>query len=55
MDETIGQVLTRTERDPVPAGEIWLTVIQGMAACDVGLANWCFDKLTVGEDVHEAR
>ena len=55
VDETIGQVLTRTERDPVPAGEIWLTVIQGMAACDVGLAKWCFDKLTVGEDVHEAR
>ena len=55
VDETIGQVLTRTERDPVPAGEIWLTVIQGMAACDVGLAKWCFDKLTVGEDVYEAR
>lgn len=50
VDETIGAVLTRTQRQPVPAGEIWLAVIQGMAACDIGLAKWCFDKLMVGEE-----
>lgn len=48
VDETIGDVLTRAERDPVPPGEIWLAVIQGMAACDIGLAKWCFDKLVAG-------
>lgn len=55
VDGTIGDVLARTGREPVPAGDIWLAVIQGMAACDIGLAKWCFDKLSVGEDNHEAR
>lgn len=45
VDATIGEVLVRTGREPVPPDEIWLAVIQGMAACDIGLAKWCHDRL----------
>lgn len=55
VDETIGEVLARTGREPVPAGEIWLAVIQGMAACDIGLAKWCFDRLMARGEKDAAR
>jgi ornithine cyclodeaminase/alanine dehydrogenase-like protein (mu-crystallin family) len=55
VNETIGGVLTRGVRQPVPPGEIWLAVVQGMAACDIGLAKWCFDRLSAEEGRDAAR
>lgn len=44
LDATIGQVIA--DRGTLPTGddEVCLAVIQGMAACDIGLAKWILDR-----------
>lgn len=44
LDATIGQVIAAHGTQPTGAGEICLAVIQGMAACDIGLAKWILDR-----------
>lgn len=44
LDATIGQVIADRGSLPTGADEICLAVIQGMAACDIGLAKWVLDR-----------
>ncbi|MCG6114850.1 MAG: NAD(P)-binding domain-containing protein [Mesorhizobium sp.] len=44
VDATIGQVLLADQPAPTKQDEVCLAVIQGMAACDIGLAKWIYDR-----------
>jgi alanine dehydrogenase len=44
VDATIGQVLLSDQPRPTASDEVCLAVIQGMAACDIGLAKWIYDR-----------
>lgn len=45
LDDTLGDVLNRGEDAPTSDSEVTLAVIQGMAACDIGLAKWILDRI----------
>lgn len=48
VDATIGEVLQRSQCEPTAPDGVCLAVIQGMAACDIGLAKWIYDRTTGG-------